>query len=84
MRTGNLGSRNLRAQYSEGNSGPGGSGGCGGWEGKAETELLLVCPGLHCLAEDESPELTGQLQVMSKHAVIWQKTPEQVQRAICE
>ena len=48
MRNGNFGS-NLRAQYGEGNSGPGGSEGCGGWEGEAETELLPVCPGLHCL-----------------------------------
>lgn len=42
MRNGNLGSRNLRAQYGKGNSGPGGSGGCGGWEAEAETELLLA------------------------------------------
>ena len=48
MRNGNFGSRNL-AQYDEGNSGPRGSGGCGGWEVEAETELLPLCPGLHCL-----------------------------------
>ena len=49
MRNGNFGSRNLRAQYGEGNSGPGGSGEFGGWEGEAETEHFPLCPGPHCL-----------------------------------
>ena len=54
-------------------------------EGPSDTELLFA------VGKWESPEAAEHLQVvetltsvMQKYAVIWQKTSEQMRRAICE
>ena len=66
MRNGNFGSRNLRAQYGEGNSGPGGSGEFGGW-GRHGRGILFIITYRSGGLNVSGKRIQGQLYNAPKH-----------------